>query len=52
MSEIIALGEKTVKPKIPKTDKSIPNWLLYAGTGLLLLLGALKIVWGLLPLYR
>jgi len=38
--------------QIPPNDKSIPNWLLYTGVILLLSLGALKIAWGLLPLYR
>lgn len=41
-----------MKPK-PKTDaKSLPNWLLYSGVGVLLSAGALKIVWGLLRIYR
>lgn len=52
MSEITSVGEKPVKPKKIKTAKPIPNWLLYVGTAVLLGLGALKIVWGLLPLYR
>jgi len=41
-----------MKPKNPKTAKGIPNWLLYFGLALLLALGAFKIIWGLLPLYR
>lgn len=40
-------------PVPPKNSpSSIPNWLLYAGVVLLISIGALKIVWGLLPLYR
>ena len=46
------MEKKPVKPKIPKPAKTIPNWLLYLGVVLLLSLGALKIAWGLLPLFR
>ena len=41
-----------MNPKNQKPDSSIPNWILYLGVILLLSLGALKIAWGLLPLYR
>jgi len=36
----------------PSEGSSIPNWLLYTGVILLLSLGALKIAWGLFPLYH
>ena len=39
------------KPK-DSSSKSIPNWLLYSGVGLLLSAGALKIAWGLFRIYR
>jgi len=41
-----------MKPKTQNPNSSIPNWVLYTGVILLLILGALKIAWGLLPIYR
>lgn len=40
-----------MKPK-STTTSSIPNWLLYSAVILLLVLGALKIFWGLSQVYR
>ena len=45
-------GRRKVSQKIQNPDKTIPNWLLYLGVILLLSLGALKIAWGLIPIYR
>lgn len=39
-------------PKTDKPAKTLPNWLLYSGIGVLLSAGALKIAWGLLRIYR
>ena len=39
------------KRKLPAAS-SIPNWLLYSGLGLVFSLGAIKVAWGLLRIYR
>jgi len=40
-------------PKPPeKPDSGIPNWLFYFGIAVVLLLGAVKMAWGLLRIYR
>lgn len=32
--------------------RSIPNWMLYSGLGLIFSLGAIKVAWGLFRIYR
>jgi hypothetical protein len=39
-----------LNPKKP--DSGIPNWLFYSGIGMVLSLGAAKIFFGILRLYR
>ena len=39
------------KNKLP-APSYIPNWMLYSGLGLVFSLGAIKIAWGLLRIYR
>jgi hypothetical protein len=40
------------KPNQNKPDSGIPNWLFYSGIGMVLSLGAAKIFFGILRLYR
>ena len=35
-----------------KPEPGLPNWLLYTGVAIAISLGAAKIVWGLLEIYR
>jgi hypothetical protein len=40
------------QPNPKKTDPGLPNWLFYSGIGMVLSLGAAKIFFGILRLYR
>ncbi len=40
------------RKKNTPAPSAVPNWMLYSGVGLILSLGALKIVMGLARLYR
>jgi hypothetical protein len=43
---------KTQTPSPKKPDSGIPNWLFYSGIGMVLSLGAAKVLFGILRLYR
>jgi hypothetical protein len=43
---------KTQTPSPKKPDSGIPNWLFYSGIGMVLSLGAAKVFFGILRLYR
>jgi hypothetical protein len=43
---------KNQTPSPKKPDSGIPNWLFYSGIGMVLSLGAAKVFFGILRLYR
>jgi hypothetical protein len=43
---------KTPTPLPKKPNAGIPNWLFYSGIGMVLSLGAAKVFFGILRLYR
>jgi hypothetical protein len=55
MLKSISSGNHLMKNQTPspkKPDSGIPNWLFYSGIGMVLSLGAIKVFFGILRLYR